>query len=312
MNKSHWMAQRFLQLVPVLIGISIISFALIQMIPGDPARLMLGPKASPEAVAAVRERLGLDLPAVSRYAHYVGDLLQGDLGDSYRYQIPVVDLIAEHLPVTAFLTLYVILLTVPITLLLASAAARRRGSWIDHTIRMLSVLGMTIPVFWLAVLMLRLFSIDLGWFPVGGYGEGFIEHLRHLFLPAVSTSIWLVPALVRNLRAAIIEESSADYVTASRAKGLPERYIFSQHVLRNASLPTINLLGVMVVWLIGGTVIVELVYALPGLGTLMFNAILARDYVVIQGLTLFYALSTVSITLLTDLISAMIDPRIES
>ena len=171
---------------------------------------------------------------------------------------------------------------------------------------------MTIPVFWLAVLMLRLFSIDLGWFPVGGYGEGFIEHLRHLFLPAVSTSIWLVPALVRNLRAAIIEESSADYVTASRAKGLPERYIFSQHVLRNASLPTINLLGVMVVWLIGGTVIVELVYALPGLGTLMFNAILARDYVVIQGLTLFYALSTVSITLLTDLISAMIDPRIES
>lgn len=312
MTKSLWIGQRLLQLIPVLIGISIISFTLIQMIPGDPARLMLGPKASPEAVAAVRERLGLDLPAISRYFQYMGNLLQGDLGDSYRYQMPVLDLILERLPVTAFLALYVMVLSIPTTLLLGRAAGRRSNTWVDHSIRMLSVLGMTVPVFWLAVLMLRLFSIDLGWFPVGGYGEGFIGHLHHLFLPAVSTAIWVVPVLVRNLRAAIIEESLADYVTASRAKGLPENYIFSKHVLRNASLPTLNLLGVMVIWLIGGTVIVELVYAIPGLGTLMFNAILARDFVVIQSLTLFYAVTTVTITLLTDLVSGFIDPRLET
>jgi peptide/nickel transport system permease protein len=312
MTKSLWIGQRLLQLIPVLIGISIISFTLIQMIPGDPARLMLGPKASPEAVAAVRERLGLDLPALSRYFQYMGNLLQGDLGDSYRYQMPVLDLILERLPVTAFLALYVMVLSIPTTLLLGRAAGRRSNTWVDHSIRMLSVLGMTVPVFWLAVLMLRLFSIDLGWFPVGGYGEGFIGHLHHLFLPAVSTAIWVVPVLVRNLRAAIIEESLADYVTASRAKGLPENYIFSKHVLRNASLPTLNLLGVMVIWLIGGTVIVELVYAIPGLGTLMFNAILARDFVVIQSLTLFYAVTTVTITLLTDLVSGFIDPRLET
>ena len=312
MTKSLWVGQRLLQLVPVLIGISIISFTLIQMIPGDPARLMLGPKASPEAVAAVRERLGLDQPAISRYFQYMGNLLQGDLGDSYRYQMPVLDLILERLPVTAFLALYVMVLSIPTTLFLGRAAGRRRNTWVDHSIRLLSVLGMTVPVFWLAVLMLRLFSIDLGWFPVGGYGEGFIGHLHHLFLPAVSTAIWVVPVLVRNLRAAIIEESLADYLTASRSKGLPENYIFSKHVLRNASFTTINLLCVMVIWMIGGTVIVELVYAITGLGTLMFNAILALDFVVIQSLTLFYAVTTVTITLLTDLVSGFIDPRLET
>jgi peptide/nickel transport system permease protein len=168
------------------------------------------------------------------------------------------------------------------------------------------------PVFWLAILMLRLFSVDLGWFPVSGFGNGFTAHLHHLFLPAVSVSIYLVPVLVRNLRAALLEEMDADYVVASRSKGLPESYIFRHHILKNASLPTLNLFGVLVTWLIGGTVIVELVYAIPGLGTLMFNAILGRDYSVIQGLTLFYAFSTVVITLLTDVLSALVDPRIET
>jgi peptide/nickel transport system permease protein len=167
------------------------------------------------------------------------------------------------------------------------------------------------PVFWLAILMLRLFSVQLGLFPVSGYGVGFSGHLHHLFLPAFSISIYLIPVLLRNLRAAILEEMEADYVVASRAKGLPEAYIFRSHILKNASLPTLNLFGVMVTYLIGGTVIVELVYAIPGLGTLMFNAILGRDYSVIQGLTLFYAFATVMITLFTDLISSLIDPRVE-
>ncbi|MFT5140438.1 MAG: ABC-type dipeptide/oligopeptide/nickel transport system permease component [Rhodothermales bacterium] len=311
MNRLRWIFQRLLQLIPVLIGITFVSFMLVQLTPGDPARLMLGNKASPEAVEAVRERLGLNQPKVKQYFSYMGRLAQGDLGESIRYRVPVSGLITDVLPVSGFLALYVIILTIPATLILGVTAARRQGSWLDQTIRVFSVLGMTMPVFWLAILMLRLFSVQLGLFPVSGYGVGFSGHLHHLFLPAFSISIYLIPVLLRNLRAAILEEMEADYVVASRAKGLPEAYIFRSHILKNASLPTLNLFGVMVTYLIGGTVIVELVYAIPGLGTLMFNAILGRDYSVIQGLTLFYAFATVMITLFTDLISSLIDPRVE-
>jgi ABC-type dipeptide/oligopeptide/nickel transport system permease component len=300
------------QLVPVLIGISIMSFALIQLTPGDPARMFVGIKASPETVEAVRQRLGLDQPLLIQYVRFVGKVVQGDLGESMRYRVPVNDLIMDYVPVTGFLALYVICLTVPFTLLLGVLAARNRGRWIDQAIRIFSVVGMTMPVFWLGILLLRLFSIQLGWFPVSGFGDGFTDHLHHLFLPAVSISVYLIPVLVRNLRVALLEQMGADYVVASRAKGLPEGYIFRRHILKNASLPTLNLLGVMVAYLIGGTVIVELVYALPGLGTLMFNAILGRDYTVIQGLTLFYAVATVVITLVTDLLTSLIDPRVNT
>lgn len=312
MNWLLLIAKRLLHLVPVLLGISIISFGLIQLTPGDPARMILGPRAQAEAVEAVRERMGLNKPVLQQYGNYMINLVQGDLGNSIRYQQPVSELIVQVLPVTGFLAAYVIVMTVPLTLILSVLAARNRGRWIDQLIRMMSVLGMTMPVFWLAILMLGLFSVDLGWFPVSGFGTGLLGHLHHLFLPAMSVSIYLVPVLVRNLRAALLEEMNADYVVASRSKGLPEAYVFRRHILKNASLPTLNLFGVLVSWLIGGTVIVELVYAIPGLGTLMFNAILGRDYPVIQGLTLFYAFSTVVITLATDLLSAVIDPRIET
>jgi ABC-type dipeptide/oligopeptide/nickel transport system permease component len=312
MKWLSWVGKRLGHLLPVLLGISIVSFGLIQLTPGDPARMILGNKASAEAVEAVRERMGLNEPVLQQYGNYMLNLVQGDLGESLRYQQPVSELILQFLPATSFLALYVIVITVPLTVLLSVLAARNRGRWIDQLIRMMSVLGMTMPVFWLAMLMLRVFSVELGWFPVSGFGTGFVGHLHHLFLPAVSISIYLVPVLVRNLRAALLEEMNADYVVASRSKGLPEGYIFRRHILKNASLPTLNLFGVLITWLIGGTVIVELVYAIPGLGTLMFNAILGRDYSVIQGLTLFYAFATVIITLLTDMLSAWIDPRIET
>ena len=309
--RLRWAGKRLLHLLPVLFGISVVSFALIQLTPGDPARMVLGPRADAAAVEALRERMGLNEPALVQYGNYIGGVVQGDLGYSIRYEQPVGELIGDFLPVTGFLAAYVILLTIPLTLLLGILAARNRGRWIDQVIRMASVLGIAMPVFWLAILMLRLFSVDLGWFPVSGFGNTFAEHLHHLFLPAVSISIYLVPILVRNLRAALLQEMNADYVVASRSKGLPENYIFRRHILKNAMLPTLNLFGVLITWLIGGTVIVELVYALPGLGTLMFNAILGRDYPVIQGLTLFYAFATVIITLTTDFVSTLIDPRIE-
>lgn len=309
MNLVTFTSRRIFQIIPVLIGISLVSFLLITMIPGDPARLVLGPRAPDAAIAALRQEWGLDRPHYVQYFSYIGDVLSGELGNSMRYRIPVLDLILQYLPRTLFLIGYVLVMTVPATVLMAIVAARHEGRWPDHLIRLLSVLGMTIPVFWLAVLFARFFGVQLGWFPVSGYGDGFLGHLHHLFLPALSTSLWLAPLLTRNLRAALIEQMQADHVAASRAKGLPEGYIFRRHILPNSVLPTLNLLGVMIAFLIGSSVVVEIVYAVPGLGALMIGSVLGRDYFVIQGLTLFYALATVVVTLTIDMMTALIDPR---
>jgi peptide/nickel transport system permease protein len=311
MSRIHAILVRLLHLVPVLIGITVVSFMLVKLAPGDPVRLMMGDRATEEAVAAMRTQLGFDLPLWRQFLFYVGNLLHGDLGDSVRYRMPVADLILSVMPRTLFLAGYVLCLAVPATIVLAVLAARNAGSWIDQAIRVFSVVGMTVPVFWLGVMLARFFGLELKWFPVAGYGDSFLEHLHHLFLPALSTAIWLVPLLVRNLRASLLEQMGADYVTAARSKGLPEGYIFRRHVLVNSALPTLHLLGVMVAFLIGGSVIVELVYAVPGLGGLMIGAVLGRDYNVIQGLTLFYALATVLVTLTVDILSTLIDPRIK-
>jgi peptide/nickel transport system permease protein len=311
MNSLRVIPQRLLQLIPVLFGISIITFVLLQLTPGDPIRLLVGDRATPEVIAAVRAQYGLDLPAWEQYFVYMSNVLQGDLGNSIPYQRPVTELILNFLPPTIFLIGYVIFLTIPTTVILAILAVRNEGGIVDQFINQLTILGLTIPVFWLGIIMARLFGVDLGWFPVTGYGKDFLGHLHHLFLPALSTSIWLVPVLLRNLRAAIIEEMKADYVTASRAKGLPNRYIFTHHILKNSILPTLNLFGVMIAYLIGGSIVVETVYAVPGVGKLIINSILGREYFVVQGITLFYAIATISVTLVVDLLSAMIDPRVE-
>ncbi len=309
MNLADFIGRRLLQTVPVLIGISLVSFLLIILIPGDPARLVLGARATEDAVAALRHDWGLDRPMLAQYASYIGNILTGDLGDSMKFRVPVLDLILQYLPRTLFLIGYVLVLTLPATVAMAVVAAQNEGRWPDQLIRFVSVLGMTIPVFWLAVLFARFFGITLGWFPVSGYGEGFADHLHHLFLPAVSTALWLVPLLTRNLRTALIEQMEADYVAASRAKGLPESHIFRRHILANSILPTLNLLGVMIAFMIGGSVVVEMVYAVPGLGALMIGSVLGRDYFVIQGLTLVYALATVLVTLAIDVLTNLIDPR---
>lgn len=309
MNLADFIGRRLLQTVPVLIGISLVSFLLIILIPGDPARLVLGARATEDAVAALRHDWGLDRPMLAQYASYIGNILTGDLGDSMKFRVPVLDLILQYLPRTLFLIGYVLVLTLPATVVMAVVAAQNEGRWPDQLIRFVSVLGMTIPVFWLAVLFARFFGITLGWFPVSGYGEGFADHLHHLFLPAVSTALWLVPLLTRNLRTALIEQMEADYVAASRAKGLPESHIFRRHILANSILPTLNLLGVMIAFMIGGSVVVEMVYAVPGLGALMIGSVLGRDYFVIQGLTLVYALATVLVTLAIDVLTNLIDPR---
>lgn len=303
--------RRMLQLLGVLIGISIVTFLLLHLAPGDPARLLAGDRASPETIAAIRSQYGLDQPLWQQYVTYFVNLLGGDIGQSLRFQRPVSELISQFMWPTLFLTGYVVVLAIPPTVALAITSARRPGGAADQVIRIIGIIGLTIPVFWLGIMMSRFFGVALGWFPVSGYGESFTEHLHHLFLPALSTAIWLVPVLTQSLRAALIEKTTADFVTAARAQGASEREIFWRTILPNSVLPTLNLLGVMVAFMIGGAIIVETVYAVPGLGSLMVGALLGRDYYVVQGLTLVFAFSTVLITLVVDLMSALIDPRIQ-
>jgi peptide/nickel transport system permease protein len=301
--------KRILQLIFVLAGICVVTFLLVHLVPGDPARIIAGDRASPETIEAIRHSFGLDQPLWRQFATYAGNLLQGDIGQSLRYKRPVVSLIGQFIWPTLFLTAYVICLAVPPSVALAIASARKPGGIADQLIRFIGIAGMAIPVFWLGIMMSRFFGVALGWFPVSGYGKTFVEHLHHLFLPALSTAIWMVPVLIQSLRAALIEKASADFVTAARAQGAGEREIFWRTILPNAVLPTLNLFGVIVAFLIGGTIVVEIVYAVPGLGSLMINALLARDYHVVQGLTLMFAVTTVGVTFVVDLISALIDPR---
>lgn len=303
-------ARRILQLLAVLIGISIVTFVLLHLAPGDPARLLAGERASEEVIAAIRAHYGLDQPLWRQYLTYIGNLLNGDIGQSLRFQRPVSELILNFLWPTLFLTGYVVVLAVPPTVVLAIASARKPDGLADQIIRVAGIIGLTIPVFWLGIMLSRFLGVALGWFPVSGYGATFLEHLHHMFLPAISTAIWLVPVLTQSLRAALIEKTTADFVTAARAQGASEREIFWRTILPNSVLPTLNLLGVMVSFMIGGAIIVETVYAIPGLGSLMVGALVGRDYFVVQGLTLVFAFSTVLVTLIVDLLSAAIDPRI--
>jgi peptide/nickel transport system permease protein len=303
---------RLLQAVPVLLGVSVVTFALMVATPGDPVRLLAGDRASAEIIAAIRDRYGLDEPFLTQYAIYLRNLVQGDLGASLRYRLPVGDLIASHYPVTLLLVAFTIVLTLPPVLLLAILSARRQGGVTDQAIRLMGVLGVAVPVFWLALLLSRLFGVTLQWFPVSGFGETFAEHLHHLFLPALSTAIWVVPILMRTLRATLLDEMERDYVLTGLSKGLGERAVFRAHVLPNSLLPTINLFGVVVAYLLGGSVIVETVYGLPGMGKLMVDSILARDYYVVQGATLVFALTTILVMLLTDLVTAWVDPRVSA
>jgi peptide/nickel transport system permease protein len=285
---------------------------LIHAIPGDPARLLLGARATAEAIAAIRKQFGLDQPVILQYAYFVQNLMHGELGRSIIYKTPVLAVVADRIAPTLFLLIYAVLLAVLLSLVLGSIAAMQRGRVADQVIRLFSTVGLGIPAFWLGIVLIMLFSIRLGWFPVSGYGDTFLQHLHHLFLPALTVALAMAPVLTRNLRASLIAESTADYVTAAKAKGLPGHVIFLHHILRNSLLPTVNLLGVNIGWLIGGTVVVETVFSVPGLGGLMVASIFARDYLVVQAVALILALGVVVTNFIVDVVTVALDPRIET
>jgi len=243
---------------------------------------------------------------------FVWGLLHGNLGESINLKVPVLQLVTERLPVTLFLTVYAALIGVLLAVPLAVLAAVRRNTWVDVVIRGVFQVGLSLPVFYLGLQLLTLLGARMGLFPIGGYGVTFGEHLSHLFLPALTLGLNLAAVLVRTLRSSVIEVLTAEYVEFARAKGLRSSVILSRHVLRNALISTVTLLGLNVGALIGGAVITETVFAIPGVGRLMVDAIFSRDYPVVQGLTLVFALLVSLVFLATDLLHARLDPRVEA
>lgn len=297
-------------MIPVLVGITVIVFALIQAIPGDPATTMLGIHARPEAVAALNRELGLDKPLWEQYGRYVANVVTLDLGHSLKFKVSVASLLQDRLVVSLFLIAYATLLTITISLPLGIAAALKKDGLFDQVMRVVLMVTMVMPGFWVGILLLIVFSIKLGLFPVSGYGDGFVGHLRHLFLPAMTIALSLSPILIRSLRASILEAMSSDYVRTARAKGLRERIVVFGHVLRNALIPAVTLLGLSVGYLMGGTVIIENVFSLPGAGRLLIESIGARDYPVVQSTTLVFAALVIVVNLVTDLTYSFLDPRV--
>jgi len=306
----RYVVRRILLSVPVVFGVVVVTFLLLRLIPGDPARTLLGLHASSAAVAALRHQLGLDEPIWRQFWKYLYGLVHGNLGTSIEYQSPVASLIPPCLELTGSLVLVATFFAVVITVPLAALAATRQDRPADHAVRLFSLMGLGMPSFWFGIILIVLFSVDVHWFPVGGYGTGFWAHLHSLLLPGLCAAIGIVPVLIRSLRVGMLEVLSADYVATARAKGLRPSRVTFVHVARNALTPTVTLLGINIAYLIGGAVVIERVFALNGLGNLMLDAIDFRDFPVVQGVTLIYALGVIVVILLTDLATARLDPRI--
>lgn len=311
MHHYRFLLWRPLQLLPVLLGISILTFVMVRAIPGDPARILLGVRSTPEAIARIRAQYGLDLPVWQQYLYFLRNLLHGEMGKSLIYRVDTLKLIMSRIEPTLYLVLGSVMLAMLFTVPLAATAARNRGRLADQMIRLLSTVGLGLPAFWLAIMMILLFSLSLGWFPVSGYGSDFGERLHHLFLPCLTVALALSAVLTRNLRASLLMELQNDYVTAARARGQNENRIFWRHVMPNSLVPTVNLLAVNIGWLIGSTVVIESVFAIPGMGQLLVKAIISRDYMVVQGVVLVFALATVAVNLVADLLTVALDPRVK-
>lgn len=310
MSLLGFIFRRALQLIPTFAFILVVVFALVRLLPGDPASAILGDRALDKDVNRINAELGLDKPVAVQFGLFVRDIAAGDLGTSIHLKVPVLDIVLQKLPVTILLTGLAGLIALVLALPLAFVAALRRGGIADGTIRGVFQVGLSMPIFYIGLILLTVFGAKLRWFPVGGYGEGFLDHLHHLFLPALTLALSLSAVLMRNLRAAIIGVVGAEYVDFARAKGLSARIVMVRHVLRNALISTVTLFGLSIGTLLGGAVITETVFAVPGAGRLMIDSIYGRDYPVVQGLTLALAV-LVSVTfLVTDIVQAWLDPRI--
>lgn len=310
MSRGTYILRRLVQMIPVVFGITIIIFVMIRAIPGDPAYTILGEKATDEKIALLRERLGLNEPIYVQYGIYLRDLVKLDLGNSTKYRVPVSDLIWARLQVSLFIMLMTTLLTTLIALPLGMLAALKKDSVFDNIMRSALMVTLLMPTFFTGILLIIVLSIKIDLFPVSGYGETFPDHIKHLFLPSLTLALGISPILIRTLRSSILDAMTSDYVKTARSKGLREQVVITRHVLRNALIPTVTLFGISIGAIIGGTVVTEKVFALPGAGALLVDAIAARDYATVQAAVLIVAMLVVGVNLLTDILYSFIDPRV--
>jgi peptide/nickel transport system permease protein len=303
--------RRLAYAVPAVLGVATLGFVLIHLVPGDPGRAALGPRAPAAAVAALDRRFGLDEPVTTQYVHFLRGALTLNFGQSIYYDTSVSSLIGSRVGPTALLILYAMLIAVVVAVPLALAAAVHKEGTTDHVVRLGGMVTFVMPPFWLGLLLALVFGLELGIFPTGGYDSGSVlGALRSLTLPAVTLGIGIAPLILRTLRAAIIETLASDFIEAARARGFSERRVLYKHALRNSLVSTITVIGLIVGFLVSGTVLVENVFGIPGLGALLVNAVSARDFPVIQGLTVLMGAAVVVANLITDLCYAFVDPRV--
>lgn len=309
----RYICKRILSLIPVLAVVALVDFTIIHLTPGDPAAIMLGSDASETDLARLREQLGLTLPLYIQFTHWLSGVLQGDLGHSIFMNMPVTQAIWEHLGPTVSLSLLAELIAVLFALPLGVMAATRRGSWVDQLLMITGLLGISIPSFWLGLNFILLFAVKLNWLPAAGYqplASGLLNHLKYLLLPALSLGIMQAALIARMTRASMLEVLGENYIRTAQAKGLNRPVIIYKHALRNAFIPVITVIGLTFATLIGGAVVTEMVFNIPGIGKLVVNSVLRRDYVVIQGTILMIAAAYVFINLFIDILYACIDPRV--
>jgi len=310
-DRLKFIPARLVQSLPVALGVTLIVFLMAHLLPGNAALALLGERATDASVAALTEQLGLNRPIWEQYFIFLTRLLQGDLGQSLTYQLPVTDLVFQAIPVTMSVLGYALVLALLISIPLAALAAFRPGGARDLGVRTYTLLGQGMPQFWVGIMLILLLGVNLRIFPVGGYGTTMVDHLYFLFLPSLTLAIAMCPTIIRSLRSSMIDVLGSDYVGTAKSKGAYGVALLRDHVLRNAAIPTVSVIGVNLGYLVGGSLVIEQVFALPGLGSLMINAIFARDFPTIQGVTLFVALFVVVVGILTDVVYTMLDPRVD-
>jgi peptide/nickel transport system permease protein len=306
----RYILSRLIAAMPVLVAVTLFSFVAIKLVPGDPVRIMMRDRVSDAEVAAIYAKLGMDRPLVIQYLSFVKKAATGDLGQSIIQNQPVSALVSERIAPTLMLlcvgTIFSILIALPIGIL----AASRPDTFFDQVVRIVCILGFAMPHFWVGLLLMLAFGIQLRLLPISGYGASFTDHLVHMILPGLTIALFLGPVLIRTLRASMIEVLTTDQIEVARARGLPSWRILGKHALRNALIPTLTVLAVNISWLVSGAVVIESVFALPGLGSLLIQAVSFRDYPLIQGLSVVLAVTTVGINLIADLSYALVDRRV--
>jgi peptide/nickel transport system permease protein len=309
-TRLRFLLRRLGQAVITLWAVTLLTFLMFKALPGSVAFGMLGIRTTTEDISRINRQLGLDQPLWNQYGRYVGGMLHGDFGSSVVYGKPAMDVILTALPTTLFLAVYAVVLTAVVTVILAVLAALRRERLTDHVIRSVPVVGLGMPAFWVGTMLLFLLAYKLPIFPAGGLQPGFVGHLKTLFLPAATLGVLYTAVLVRSLRASLLEVLDSEFVLAARAKGLVGRRLILRHVLPNAILPTVTLLGLIFAGLLGGALIVEAVFALPGLGSLLITGFTRHDFGLVQSVVVLSALAILLVNIVIDVLYSMLDPRV--